>query len=274
MKPRPDDVGQSLGLPDFVDPTEVVEASFDASQTWGTERAAHDFGRHDVEGDRRGTGAGRSEDRTQGYGSSSSSKARSGFGGPTRARRAKKQLTWAQKAERKQKRAMARREAEAAERDKDPIAFAREIVLAQLTAMPRSRAHLAGALREKEVDEGVIDAVLDRMEDVGLVDDEAYAAMLVRTQVASRGLARRALKQELARRGIDEEVAQVALAQVGDDSERENALSLARKKMATMTRLDEQTQTRRLAGLLARKGYPSSTVWSVIREVRDEVENP
>ena len=38
--------------------------------------------------------------------------------------------------------------------------------------------------------------------------------------------------------------------------------------MTTMSRLDEQTQTRRLAGLLARKGYPPSLVWSVIKEIQ------
>ena len=108
------------------------------------------------------------------------------------------------------------------------------------------------------------------MEDVGLVDDEAYAAMLVRSKLASRGLARRALRQELKRKGIDDDVATVALEQVDDDVEREQALVLARKKMVTMSRLDEPTQTRRLAGLLARKGYSGELVWSVIRQVQEE----
>ena len=132
--------------------------------------------------------------------------------------------------------------------------------------MPRSRSQLADKLREKEVSEGVIDVVLDRMEDVGLVDDEAYAAMLVRSKLASRGLARRALRQELKRKGIDDDLATVALEQVDDDVEREHALVLARKKMVTMSRLDEPTQKRRLAGLLARKGYSSGIAFRVVRE--------
>lgn len=304
MPSRPDDVRQSLGLPDFVDPVDVGEASLAASQTWGDERpatarglstgdpaagVARPFGSAghesrfagDDSGDnasarpgragRQGRGGSSSGFGQSSFGTSSFGASSSGVGARSGAKRkAKKQLTWAEKAERREKRAAARREAEAAEREKDPIGYAREIVLTQLTAMPRSRSQLADKLREKEVSEGVIDVVLDRMEDVGLVDDEAYAAMLVRSKLASRGLARRALRQELKRKGIDDDLATVALEQVDDDVEREHALVLARKKMVTMSRLDEPTQKRRLAGLLARKGYSGELVWSVIRQVQEE----
>lgn len=299
MPSRPDDVRQSLGLPDFVDPVDVGEASLAASQTWGDERPAtarglstgdpaagvsRPFGSAghesrfagDDSGDnasarRQGRGGSSSGFGQSSFGTSSFGASSSGVGARSGAKRkAKKQLTWAEKAERREKRAAARREAEAAEREKDPIGYAREIVLTQLTAMPRSRSQLADKLREKEVSEGVIDVVLDRMEDVGLVDDEAYAAMLVRSKLASRGLARRALRQELKRKGIDDDLATVALEQVDDDVEREHALVLARKKMVTMSRLDEPTQKRRLAGLLARKGYSGELVWSVIRQVQEE----
>ena len=308
MPSRPDDVRQSLGLPDFVDPVDVGEASLAASQTWGDERpatarglstgdpaagvarpfgsAGHESrfaGDDSGDGDNASARPGRAGRQRQGRGGSASGYGQSSFGTSSfgasswgvgarsgAKRKAKKQLTWAEKAGRREKRAAARREAEAAEREKDPIGYAREIVLTQLTAMPRSRSQLADKLREKEVSEDVIDVVLDRMEDIGLVDDEAYAAMLVRSKLASRGLARRALRQELKRKGINDDVATVALEQVDDDVEREQALVLARKKMVTMSRLDEPTQTRRLAGLLARKGYSGELVWSVIRQVQEE----
>lgn len=264
MNHQPDDVGQSLGLPDFIDPSDVVEASFDASTTWGEERSSPASGGFEPRDDEQSSSAGRrgSSGSSFGEGARSSGRGAKGKG------RKKKQLTWAEKAERREKRAQKRREEEAAEREKDPLGFAREIVLRQLTAAPKSRAQLADKLREKEVDDDVAEAVLDRMEDVKLVDDEAYAGMLVRSQVASRGLARKALAQELKRKGITPEVAEGALEQVDDDAERAVALQLARKKMTTMSRLDEQTQTRRLAGLLARKGYPPSLVWSVIKEIQ------
>lgn len=148
----------------------------------------------------------------------------------------------------------------------DPQDFARAIVLRQLTMAPRSRRQLEEKLAAKGCEEQVAKVVLDRMQDVGLVDDEAYAAMVVRSQQAGRGLARRALSQELRRKGVDDDVAQGALEQIDDESERERARALVVKKMRSMHGLDAAVQTRRLAGMLARKGYSSSMSWAVIKE--------
>jgi regulatory protein len=110
-------------------------------------------------------------------------------------------------------------------------------------------------------------AVLDRMTEVGLVDDEAYAQMLVRSQQAERGLSRRALAGELRAKGIDDELAQSALAAISDAAERDRARELVDKKLRAMHGLDVTVQTRRVAALLARKGYSSSVAYAVIREV-------
>lgn len=143
---------------------------------------------------------------------------------------------------------------------------ARQIVLRQLTHAPRSRAQLAQALARRHCDPGVAEAVLDRMEDVGLVDDEAYAGMLVRSQQAGRGLARRALAQTLREKGVSDEVAEAALDEVDPVGEEERARVLVEKRLRRLHGLDATVQTRRLAGMLARKGYPSELSRRLIRE--------
>ncbi|MPV37053.1 regulatory protein RecX [Georgenia subflava] len=144
---------------------------------------------------------------------------------------------------------------------------ARTIALRQLTAAPRSRAQLEAAMAKKDVPEDVAARVLDRFTEVGLVDDVAYAEMLVRTRHAERGLARRALAAELRRKGIGPEVAQVALEQVDGDDEIAAARRLAEKKARSTTGLDPQVRRRRLAGMLARKGFPGGVAMRVIDEV-------
>ncbi|YAL84303.1 regulatory protein RecX [Dermacoccaceae bacterium W4C1] len=131
---------------------------------------------------------------------------------------------------------------------------------------PRSRAQLEEKLRAKDCQEPVIDQVLDRMQEVGLIDDEAFATAVVNTQRAGRGLARRALRQELRRKGVDDDVAAQALAEVSDEDEVEVARALVAKKMRTMHGLDATVQTRRLAGMLARKGYGPEVSWRLVRE--------
>lgn len=153
------------------------------------------------------------------------------------------------------------------QRDNEPDAHdvARQIVLRQLAMAPRSRQQLRDKLRQRDCPDDVAEAVLDRMTEVGLVDDEAYAAMLVRSQQAGRGLAARALARELRTKGIDDDTAEAVLADIDPEEERERARALVVKKLRTMHGLDATVQTRRLAGMLARKGYPSSVAFAVIR---------
>lgn len=153
----------------------------------------------------------------------------------------------------------------------DAHEVARQIVLRQLAMTARSRAQLESKLAERGCPPQVAAQVLDRMQEVGLVDDEAYAGMLVRSQVATRGLSRRGLAYELRKKGIDADLAEQALDQVAPDDERQTARALVDKKMRTMAGLDKDVKTRRLAGMLARKGYSAGLAYAVIREALAEL---
>lgn len=153
----------------------------------------------------------------------------------------------------------------------DPHDVARQIVLRQLTMAPRTRKQLEDKLRQKGCDEEVARDVLDRMVEVGLVDDEAYARMLVRNRQETKGLATRALSQELRRKGVSDDLIGQALADIEPQAERERARELVDKRLRSMHGLDKQVQTRRLAGFLARKGYDSPVAFQVIREALDDL---
>lgn len=150
--------------------------------------------------------------------------------------------------------------------DSDPAAAARDICLRLLAGRSRSRAELAEALRRKGVPADVADAVLDRYAEVGLVDDAAYAEIAVRSGHAHRGLGRRALRAQLRRKGVDEEVAQRAVAAVGPEEEEQRARELVRRKLRIASARDEVTLVRRLAAMLARKGYAEGLALRVVRE--------
>ena len=148
----------------------------------------------------------------------------------------------------------------------DHEAVARKILLDQLTGRARSRSELATKLAGKGVPEEVSTRLLDRFEDVGLVDDEAFARSWVESRQAGKGLARRALAQELRRKGIDDEVAREVLDEVDPEDEVEAARALVRRKLRSVARLDRDAAVRRLAGMLARKGYPPGVAFRVVRE--------
>ena len=148
----------------------------------------------------------------------------------------------------------------------DPESVARGIVLRRLTAAPRSRAELAADLAARDVPDDLATRVLDRFTEVGLIDDLAYAQTLVRTRRESRGLARRALQQELRRKGVGEEEAAVALEDLSIDDEVATAQALVAKRLPSTRGLPYETRVRRLAGLLARKGYGSGLALRVVRD--------
>jgi regulatory protein len=159
----------------------------------------------------------------------------------------------------------------------DAIELARESVLRSLTAAPKSRSELARALARKGFPEHVVEPVLDRFEEVALVDDAAYADMIVRTRHAERGQARRAISAELRRRGIDTETAGEALSQIDGDDEAEAAAVLARKHVARTRGLDRDKRVRRAVGALSRKGHSPGVAFAAVadalRAEGDEAED-
>ena len=150
--------------------------------------------------------------------------------------------------------------------DADPYEVARAICLQQLTASPKTRGQLATVLRRRGVDDTVATAVLARLADVALVDDAAYSQNYVRTRHASSGKTGRALGQELRAKGVADDVVSEALAGLDPESELATARALVAKKLPSTRRLDVEARTRRLVGMLARKGYAGGLALRVVRE--------
>ncbi|MCF6377492.1 recombination regulator RecX [Nocardioides KLBMP 9356] len=165
---------------------------------------------------------------------------------------------------------IAREEAAAAEVEADPESVARTILLDSLTGQARTRKELADKLAKRGVPDELASSLLDRFTEVGLIDDSAYARQWVESRHRSRGLAPRALAQELRRKGVGDEEAKEALEQIGEDDQRAAARALVDRKLRSMSGLDPQVATRRLAGLLARKGYAAGLAFSVVREALAE----
>jgi regulatory protein len=151
----------------------------------------------------------------------------------------------------------------------DPEARARQVCLRLLTLAPRTRAQLADALRKRGIPDTVAAGVLDTYADVGLIDDAAFARAWVESRHYSRGLAGRALAAELKQRGVDSGEIRDAIEELGPDAEVATARKLVAQRLAGTRGEPAQARTRRLAGMLARKGYPPGLAFRVIREAME-----
>lgn len=135
-----------------------------------------------------------------------------------------------------------------------------------------SRAELADTLARRNVPGEVAERVLNRMEQVGLVDDGSFAASWVESRQQRRHLSRRALRAELGRKGLDREVIGEAVGEVDDEDEYTAALNLARSKLRSYARVEPHVRRRRLAGVLARRGFDASITARVLDEVLTEAD--
>jgi regulatory protein len=149
----------------------------------------------------------------------------------------------------------------------DPESVARTICLRLLDAKARTRAELSAAMHKKGVPTEIAERLLDRYTEVGLIDDKSLADGYALAQHTQRGLARRAVAQRLRHRGLDDEIIADALTTIDADSEREMARSLAERKLRSLSGLAPDVQTRRLIGLLARRGYSPGLAYEIAREL-------
>jgi len=132
-----------------------------------------------------------------------------------------------------------------------------------LTYRPRSREEVRRYLRRKETAPEIIDAVLERLGRLELVDDHAFASFWAenREQFSPRGA--RAIKNELRMKGVEREVVDEVI------SGRKKALSLVHNPT-----MDFVTFRARLGSFLQRRGFgyeiATRTVKALWKELKPE----
>ena len=147
----------------------------------------------------------------------------------------------------------------------DALEIAREVCLSQLASSPKSRAQLETVLKRRGTSPDIAAVVLDRLEDVRLVDDTAFAESFVATRRAGT-MSRRALGYELRKKGVSGEVVEEAMESVDPEAEIETARALVARKLSSTRSVPIDARVRRLVGMLARKGYPGGLSLRVVRE--------
>jgi regulatory protein len=136
-----------------------------------------------------------------------------------------------------------------------------------LTTRARTRAELQRRLEEKGFTTAAVADTLDRLERVALVDDEALAGTVAEGR-AARGLDGPAIAAELRDRGVDPAVAdRAAQAAIPPDARADRCRQVAEARLAQLDGLAPAAQLRRLAGYLARRGYPPELAEAVAREL-------
>jgi len=109
------------------------------------------------------------------------------------------------------------------------------------------------------VEDDVAQAIIFRLQEAGLVNDEEFAN--------HKKISKRIIAGELRQKGVMQSAIDEALDEIDDDSEYRSAFDLAFKKYNTMSRLEPEVQVRRIQSLLQRKGFGFGTISQVLKEL-------
>lgn len=122
------------------------------------------------------------------------------------------------------------------------------------------------AQKKRLIDISVVDKVIDRLRDLGYVDDKKFASWLVEQRRGRKPKGARAIAQELKAKGVAEEMVEEVLSKSSDE-EHETATRAVQKKLPLWSRLPILARKKRLYDFLGRRGFSSETIYRVIDEV-------
>jgi len=151
---------------------------------------------------------------------------------------------------------------------KDQQARALDAALFFLGPRPRSEREIRDRLARGDYDPQVVDRVVERLRELRLIDDAAFAAYWVEQRATHRPRGSRLLKQELRQKGVSQDVVTEALP---EDDDPDGAYRAAQRKAVSLRSFDERTFKQRLGGFLQRRGYDYETTRSVVGRLWAEV---
>ncbi len=139
----------------------------------------------------------------------------------------------------------------------------------------RTRRELAVRLRSLGRPEEVVAEVLDRLENVGLIDDGRFARQWIDERLRSRPVGLSLLRRELRQKGIDAEIIETALEEREDgEEETDRAFEALRRQSHRYARLDRDAAHRRMVAFLGRRGFGPHVIYHVVHRVLDEMKEP
>lgn len=158
----------------------------------------------------------------------------------------------------------------------DAVEQAKQAAIRFIEYRPRSNQEVEKKLQEKGYTPEVIAAAITRLQEVGLLDDLAFARYWVEQREAFRPRSRIALSHELRQKGISRQLIDTSVADIDESAAAKRAVE---KKVSRWLQLDEAGFRQKMGGFLQRRGFPydviretTASFWEQVAEEQDEIE--
>jgi regulatory protein len=149
----------------------------------------------------------------------------------------------------------------------DSVEWAKQVAYRLLGLRPRSTEEVRRHLRKKDVEEAIIDRVIDRLHELNLLDDAAFARYWVEQRETFKPRSRRALQYELYQKGLSRQIIEEAVAEVDETAAARRA---SQSKALRWARLPEEDFRAKMQGFLGRRGFNYAIISDVTRQLWQE----
>lgn len=152
------------------------------------------------------------------------------------------------------------------ERGRTPM----DAALGFLTARARTVREVERYLDDQQYGEFEVQNTVDKLQELGYLNDSAYAADFVRTRIATKPVSRAKLQEQMMQHELPRNIIEQALCYVDDAMEKDHAMQIARKYFHQMSDMDEQERECRLIQRLMGRGFSYDVSKAALNAIQEE----
>ncbi len=145
-----------------------------------------------------------------------------------------------------------------------------ERALNYLSYRPRSEREIRHNLYKKDVDGEIVDRVIERLTQAGLLDDTAFARYWVDNRVRFKPRGARALRYELRQKGVSDAIIDQVLQDFDDEENARRAAEAGARRLSHLKRGDFE---RKLQAYLARRGFSYTVIKPLVEELWNTMQD-
>ena len=145
-----------------------------------------------------------------------------------------------------------------------------DAALSYLTGRMRTVREVEDRLDSLQYGEGDILMTVERLKELGLLNDREYAREFLRSRLATKPMSRQKLYMDLKAHMVPEELIEEALNELPEDAEADNALAVARKFWRQMAELPLSVRRERVLRRLMSRGFSTEASLSALRQAAEE----
>lgn len=156
---------------------------------------------------------------------------------------------------------------------KDHIKRAKTRGLDLLSRSSKSKSQIKSTLKREEFQEKAIEEAIRFLEDYQFVNDATLADRIVESKAPAKKWSKNQTIAKLKEKGISKTDIENAIKNMDTQTELENALDIAKKKLRTLKNKSKEEKIKKIRQSLAYRGFDYEIVSKVMDEIKREIEN-